>query len=90
MLSRISYESLKKAAIYGAVLSVSGCSILYYLIQRKMYSFPSFLLKVQNRSHVHKVRAAFLVPKQPGNEAGEVCSLIPRPCLGMRLIVYVH
>ena len=35
MLSRVSYESLKKAAIYGAVLSVSGCSVLYYLIQRK-------------------------------------------------------
>ena len=35
MLNRISYEFLKKTAIYGAVLSVSGCSVLYYLIQRK-------------------------------------------------------
>lgn len=29
----VSYETLKRAAIYGAVLSVSGCSVLYYLIQ---------------------------------------------------------
>ena len=33
VLSRVSAESLKKAALYGAVLSVTGCSVLYYLIQ---------------------------------------------------------
>ena len=35
MLQRVSLESLKKAALYGAVLSATGCSVLYYLIQRK-------------------------------------------------------
>ena len=33
VLSRVSAEGLKKAALYGAVLSVTGCSVLYYLIQ---------------------------------------------------------
>ena len=35
MLHRVSAETLKKVAVYGAVLSVSGCSVLYYLIQSK-------------------------------------------------------
>ncbi len=33
MLHRVSYEFLRKVAVYGAVLSVSGCSVLYYLMQ---------------------------------------------------------
>ena len=35
MLQRVSLESLKRAALSGAVLSATGCSVLYYLIQRK-------------------------------------------------------
>ena len=35
MLNRISYKFQKKTAIYGAELSVSRCSVLYYLIQSK-------------------------------------------------------
>ena len=35
MLRRVSLDSLKKVAFYGAVLSATGCSVLYYLIQRK-------------------------------------------------------
>jgi len=49
MLHRISYESLKKAAIYGAVLSVSGCSVLYYLIQRKTAVTTYTLISVNIR-----------------------------------------
>lgn len=33
MLHRISYETLKKTAIYGAAFSVTGSFIFYYLIQ---------------------------------------------------------
>lgn len=43
MLGRIPYETLKRGAIYGAVLSVTGSSILYYLLQSGLASPPSFL-----------------------------------------------
>ena len=33
MLHRISYEALKKAAIYGAALSTTSSFVLYYQIQ---------------------------------------------------------
>ena len=36
MLHWVSIEQLKKTALYGAVLSATGCSILYYLIQHKL------------------------------------------------------
>lgn len=35
MLHRISYEALKKTAIYGAALSTTGSFILYYQIQSR-------------------------------------------------------
>ena len=31
--SMLKVDFLKRAALYGAVLSVSGCTVLYYLIQ---------------------------------------------------------
>ena len=37
MLGRISLQTLQKAAVYGAVLSVAGSSILYYLTQSKKH-----------------------------------------------------
>ena len=33
MLHRLSVDVLKKTAIYGAFLTATGCSVLYYLIQ---------------------------------------------------------
>ncbi|CAI8058438.1 Cytochrome c oxidase assembly factor 1 homolog [Geodia barretti] len=42
MLQRVSLESLKKAALYGAVLSATGCSVLYYLIQRNFARSPYY------------------------------------------------
>ena len=36
MLQRVSLESLKRAALYGAVLTATGCSVLYYLIQHRI------------------------------------------------------
>ncbi|KAL5489205.1 hypothetical protein EMCRGX_G018272 [Ephydatia muelleri] len=38
----ISLETLQRAAIYGAFLSVTGCSVLYYLIQRNLASSPCY------------------------------------------------
>ena len=38
MLHRISYEALKKTAIYGAALSTTGSFILYYQIQSEPFA----------------------------------------------------
>lgn len=73
---RLSYDQLTKVAVYGAVLSVTGSAVLYYLIQSKQ-KFQIFAnLKyygIIGLSYRRDSSESVLHASSAGIEAGPTC-----------------